>query len=239
MPPSKKLLERGDDDDRDGCQENYASRAPQNGGASLPASSSGVALRSGRKAKSFGEKTWMSGKIFEPGGGGNRHGERIESRVARCGPRRHATRRLTTARAISNRCDRELGTPSSELDLIAGMEAYVLDALTVEPSTVPAASVDQEVASVFVADLRVPSRRVQVHLWIEVHVTVGHPADANEILVELEFASDVGALDLAESDHDRTSIGGRNEHDLARRSGLHHQIFADSSPINLTGLEMI
>ena len=98
----------------------------------------------------------MSGKIFEPGGGGNRHGERIESRVARCGPRRHATRRLTTARAISNRCDRELGTPSSELDLIAGMEAYVLDALTVEPSTVPAASVDQEVASVFVADLRVP-----------------------------------------------------------------------------------
>ena len=84
-----------------------------------------------------------------------------------------------------------------------------------------------------------PPRSVQVHLGVEVDVAVWHAAKANEILVELELASGVGACGLAKSDHDRNSIRGRYQGDVLWMPGRHHDVFADSSPIDLAGFEMI
>lgn len=200
---------------------------------------SGCVRRRCREAKSLWEEIRTSGKIVEAGRGRHRHGERIEPRLTLARAARHPPGWLAAVETVLHRLDLQLGAAPTEFDLVALVERGVLDALAIEPGPVAASGIDQEVASILVPDLRMSARRVQVDLGIEVDVAIRHAPNANQILFELELASIVSALDLAKSNHETSSIGGRDEVDHLRTAGLDQYVFANLRAVGLAHLEMI
>jgi hypothetical protein len=80
------------------------------------------------------------------------------------------------------------------------------DALAVEPRSVAAARIDQVVDAGLAPNLGVSARSIEVRMSIEGDIALRHPAEPNDVPVELADPARMCAKGLMESDHREKEI---------------------------------